>query len=696
MTRFMKTILAALILTFSITTLNGWAAQQKTVPLPDDDPSRAAAAPETVPHELPAPAVLSHDVSGAAPDSWAQTEKLSGIKVDFRVVPSLKDVIVKHGPMSVSLNELTSSEMVEGQQGVLQFRFTDPAGTPLSGLRVAAWLDRIQAGKPADDKTCHNKIQSFLQMQFSARPEVDLNTYYILALTKEPAMLIIDPRIGFGSSKLYGMVDLAAPGMDWALTGNNERLFITMPEVHKVAAIDTMTFRVITNVDAGEKPMRAVLQPDGKYLWIGNDARENAAESDVTVIDAATLKVAAHIPTGKGHHEIAFDERQNAYVTNQDDGTVSVINMQKLSKVSDLPVGEQPIVVIYSSRSRMIYVASHSDGKVMAISAEGQKAVATLLAKPGVNALQLSPDGRWGFVANGPAKSVAVFDTSSNQFKESYKVEHSPDQLSATAAYIYVRSHENEEIAMIPLAGAGRGGSTASFPAGQAAPGAVTELASAIAPGLENSSVFVANPADRRIYYYEEGMAAPMNSMEGYGKTPKAAMVLDRSIHETTTGVYSVGLRLPKAGEYDVPLFVDSPSLSHCFEFSVKVNPLLKKEVDVPVYLQALKNNLQVHPGEAAQVSFRLVDSATGKPKTGLEDVEITVLLAEGMRQLRFTAEHAGEGVYQFTFTPPKHGAYYVMVQIPSLKVKHNQLPYLTVRATEQAASDAKPPKGNE
>ena len=41
-------------------------------------------------------------------------------------------------------------------------------------------------------------------------------------------------------------------------------------------------------------------------------------------------------------------------------------------------------------------------------------------------------------------------------------------------------------------------------------------LADVIVPAPEGDSVLVANPADRVIYYYSEGMAAPMGSFQNY------------------------------------------------------------------------------------------------------------------------------------------------------------------------------------
>src|SRR5512146_743781 len=152
--------------------LPGFAAQagsqQRTsVPLPDDDPARTARAsekPQAKPHQQ-APAADSGDDAKIVPDSaWKQTTTIKGVKVDFRVTPSLKDVIVQHGPVPVNLNDLTSDELFEGQQVFVQFRFKDATGTLLSGLNVAAWLDENHSGKPADNKLCHDKIQSFLQM----------------------------------------------------------------------------------------------------------------------------------------------------------------------------------------------------------------------------------------------------------------------------------------------------------------------------------------------------------------------------------------------------------------------------------------------------------------------------------------------------------------------------------------------------
>jgi hypothetical protein len=88
---------------------------------------------------------------------------------------------------------------------------------------------------------------------------------------------------------------------------------------------------------------------------------------------------------------------------------------------------------------------------------------------------------------------------------------------------------------MINIADLAKEAPVSSFPAGQKSPGdsPSTSIASAIVPAPGEGSVLVANPADRMIYYYTEGMAAPMGSFQNYKRDPRALLVLDNSLRET-------------------------------------------------------------------------------------------------------------------------------------------------------------------
>ena len=73
-----------------------------------------------------------------------------------------------------------------------------------------------------------------------------------------------------------------------------------------------------------------------------------------------------------------------------------------------------------------------------------------------------------------------------------------------------------------------------------------------IVPTPEQSAVLVANPTDKTIYFYAEGMNAPMGSFQNMGREMRAALAVDRSLRETEPGVYIAHFRLPADGAYDV------------------------------------------------------------------------------------------------------------------------------------------------
>jgi YVTN family beta-propeller protein len=590
-----------------------------------------------------------------------------------------------------------ASELLAGTEATVRFKITDStAGKPLANLRPAGWIDLRKAGKSPDAKECREKVQSFLQASFSDRPDIDLNAYFILALNQEPNISVIDPISGFGTTKLYTLVSLPSPGEDWVLSGDKKRLYVSMPQVDQVAVVDTATWKVVANVAAGARPTRVALQHDEKYLWVGNDASGDGP-GGVTAIDTTALKVAARISTGAGRHEIAFsDDDRFAYVTNREGGTLSVIDVRALARVKDLKVGSLPSALAFSSLGKAVYVANAGDGTITAVGGTGHEVVARMTARPGLHAVRFLPDGRFGFAVNRAESTVYVFDASTNQLGRAVPVGPAPDQITFTREFAYVRSTGSEFVTMIRI----RDISTENpetvvsrFPAGQKAPQASphTSASASVVPAPGEGAVLVANAADKTIYYYTEGMAAPMGSFQNYRRDPRAVLVLDNSLSETSPGVYTATVRLGPEGQYDVPFLLDSPRMVNCFQLDVKKNPALPLQQGVPIKVEGLWAGGMLRVGESNQLRFKVTDAATGQPKADLKDMGVLVFLAPGIWQQRESAKPVGAGVYEVSFVPPQEGVYYIFFQSPSLGVRFNQLPFLTLRAAKDDDGAPKP-----
>ncbi|HYV10803.1 MAG TPA: YncE family protein [Pyrinomonadaceae bacterium] len=596
-----------------------------------------------------------------------------GVEVEFTIEPIKED-------------GKSSSEVMEAKEALVRFKIHDKASkTPLSGVKPAVWLTQRVEGD-TDATQCREKIQSFLQGSLRSRPDVDLNTYYVLALNDEPNITVIDPLLGFGSSKLLTLVMLKSPGEDWAQKNSDEKLFVSMPASNQIAAVDTSTWKVVANLDTGKKPTRVRLQPDERYLWVGNDGEP----SGVTVIDTTTLKVVGQVATGNGHHELEFSsDSRFAFVTNEQDGTVSVIDIQKLAKVKDLKTG--PITSIaFSKLANALYLANGADGSITVVDTRSQNIATRIQAKPGIKNVYFAPGGRWGFAPNKKENVVHVFDASTNRIAQTISVEKGPDQVTFTDTFAYVRSSGSTEVSMIRLSTLNAETDVAKFPAGQSAPEeAVADMsvADVMVPAPEGNSVLIANPADDIIYYYQEGMAAPMGSFQNYRRSPRAVMVVDRSLRESTSGVYTTTTKLPKSGIYDVAFLLDSPRVTHCFSAEAKPNPDIAHEKKVAVRIEYLNKDKQLRVGEDYKLRFKLVDTATSKAKSDVNDVRVLTMLSSATWQKRDFAKSVGDGVYELDIKVPQTGSYLIFVESRSQGVSFRQLPYLTLQTTAATAT---------
>lgn len=619
--------------------------------------------------------ILAAALVGAGPAFSAQVPQKAvkeGIAIEMEVEPLEGDVLR------------------EAEYARVRFKFSDSTGNPLSGLYPAAWMERLGAkaglvesaeGAPPD---CKKKVESFIGGSLLSRPELDLNVYYVLALNQDATISVVDPLFGYGNSKLLTMVFLKSPGEDWAISADGNRLFVSMPEVNKVAVVETAGWKVEKEIDVAGKPRRVALQADGQYLWVATD-------SGVAAIDARKAEKAADVATGKGGHDMVLsDDSRFLFVTNAADGTVSIVDTGKLAKVRDLKVGKDPVSIAWSPQARAAYVVSGAEGVITVVSGASEKPVARIVDKPGLGMLRFAPGGRLGFVVVPDKDEVHILDAASNKIIQTADVEDQPDQIAFSDELAYVRHKGSETVLMIPLKTVGEAGRpvpVVDFPGGQNPPGRLTRPTPA--PGIVqapgSTAVLVSNPDDKAIYFYKEGMAAPMGHFQNYGKKPQALQVVDRSLRESRPGVYETIAKMSRAGDYEIALFLDSPRMTHCFPVKLAENPQLAAARRVPLSIELLTRKTEIGVGEDVAVRFKLTDPDSGAAKPGLKDVRVLTFLSPGIWQQRQWANEVGEGLYEIHFTPAESGVYFVFVEVASQGMPFQKSPFLVLTAKAPA-----------
>jgi YVTN family beta-propeller protein len=582
-----------------------------------------------------------------------------------------------------------NDKIVAGQDIEVRFKVTDAVtGTAVSNTGPGVWIDAqkkiggIQQRTGEVQETCREKIGYFLQQGLTYRADIDLNAWYILALNRKASITVIDPLLGYGGQRIVTLITLNSPGEDWVMGRDSRSLFVALPATDELAVVDTAIWKIAANIKVGRKPVRLVLQRDGRYLWVGRDG-------GVSVVDTEKRAVVQEIATGAGGHDIALGKGdREAFVSNPAEGTVSVIDVGTLKTVATIAVGGSPGAIAYSPLAEAAYVVDAKSGVISAIDPAARKVAATMQAKPGLYALQFTADGRWGFSANPLANEVVVLDASTNRLINRIDVDGAPDQVSISTNFAYVRSTASAEINLIALDSLGKQEPAVvkTIPGGQSAPladGGLPATAPVIVPTPEQSAVLVANPTDKTIYFYAEGMNAPMGSFQNMGREMRAALAVDRSLRETEPGVYIAHFRLPADGAYDVAFRMSSPPLSHCFMLTAERDPALAARSAKPYRLEFLAEERDFNAGDTARVHLRLINPATSQPISDLADLEAQIFQVPGTWRVLRPAKPLGDGIYEVAIELPNFGVYYLNLASRSLRARYNDLPSLVLRARE-------------
>jgi hypothetical protein len=338
---------------------------------------------------------------------------------------------------------------------------------------------------------------------------------------------------------------------------------------------------------------------------------------------------------------------------------------------------------------------------VLALDAAARKVTARVAGAPGLVALRFEPGGRWAFAVNRQEGTVSVLDASTG--KQAHRLEGfaAPDAITFSNRYAYVRNTQSNKVGLIDLHPLGRtdvGPSVAEVEMTQTPAGVADDLSSPIAANPDGSSVMVVGGEDRAVYYYREGMMAPMGTHKNYGRRPRSALILDRSLAETAPGVYTTTVRLPNPGRYQVAMLLDSPRVATCMP--VTVEGKAQDDDAAPaarVKLTARFDEKQfLTAGQPATLRFQATDAQTHKP---IESGEVNAVFVRmpGTWQWRGSPRHVGGGEWQVDVTPPSPGQYKLVVGVDSHGAPVGSLSAFTLgvvdgtptRSTDAAAQEA-------
>ncbi len=265
------------------------------------------------------------------------------------------------------------------------------------------------------------------------------------------ATVTVAVRVGGGDALGIGGTPFGV-----AVSPDGKRVYVTDVDNDRVAVVDTVSGSVIDSIAVGDAPYGITVAADGRAyvvnsgdgtlsifdtvtgglvtspIFVGNSPTHAAVNASgtravvtvsnddaVAVIDTATFEV-TWVSVGDGAFGVVISG-DNAFVTNEFDGTVSVIDLETHSVVKTIAVGDSPTgiavggnrVVVTNSGS----MAVDNDGSLSIIDTETLDVVGAAIAfGDAPTAVVVDADGRYAYVSDLGSASVAVLDLATGEF----------------------------------------------------------------------------------------------------------------------------------------------------------------------------------------------------------------------------------------------------------------------------------------
>lgn len=223
-------------------------------------------------------------------------------------------------------------------------------------------------------------------------------------------------------------------------------------------------------------------------------------------------------------------------------GRVEAIDALSWKSEASLPLPGKPVALKYSKLSKSLYALDPAQGTLHRSAAGLEPFTRAATLKSQADLMEIDPSGRWIVVLNSRLGQVDTLDSSAHAPRFHTDTLAHPDGIGFSKSAVYLRSGSDRRVALVQMADLAKSESASMVPIeiDQKDPGAMlnpTRFTSFIPPP-DGGSMIIAHASDNSIYFYAEGMMAPVGSHLNYGREPRAGLLLDRSLKEDASGRY--------------------------------------------------------------------------------------------------------------------------------------------------------------
>ena len=193
------------------------------------------------------------------------------------------------------------------------------------------------------------------------------------------------------------------------------KLYICASDSDTVQIMDVATKEIIGELPSGEDPEQFALHPNDRHLYISNED-----DALVTIVDTESSLVLAQIDVGVEPEGMAVSHNGKIAVnTSETTNMVHWIDTSTYELVDNTLVDQRPRHVEFNKDDTVLWASSEIGGTVSVIDVASRQITKNISFKiKGVHpdkilpvGVELSDDGKYAYVALGPANHIAVVNT---------------------------------------------------------------------------------------------------------------------------------------------------------------------------------------------------------------------------------------------------------------------------------------------
>src|SRR5579883_2422204 len=205
-----------------------------------------------------------------------------------------------------------------------------------------------------------------------------------------------------------------------------ERVYVSDERGGNVVIVDPQSASVVARIAVGKRPRGIQVSPDHARVYVALSgsplAGPNVDESQlpppdrrydgIGVVDLKGEKLTNTYQSGADPETFALSgDGRMLYVSNEDTGKLSAVDLAKGVVVKTVAVGSEPEGVAVSADGRLVYVACETSNAVYVVDAAAFKVLAQIPTQKRPRAILLPPGSGRGYITNEFGGSITVFST---------------------------------------------------------------------------------------------------------------------------------------------------------------------------------------------------------------------------------------------------------------------------------------------